>query len=347
MKQIIALCMSCFLFLISSAKQKPQNSSNIAGKIYFSDKPFANSNAGSKTSFRSSEFIYGRMELKDQTLKDAFKLPEDGKSSMKNKNDSYLRYEISITKDDYQWGYELVYIYVPGKDKNSTSFNFDVLPSAAQVTSFMALVEEFDVGFIPAPLYRHIDPSVFKDNGNYTVKITLSSESHDAWGGAEPREKWPTIEGEFDFAFDANDIATLKNNSKAVGDAVENGVNRVTKLPDYFSNSTKLSDPMLSNANISAILKRDLPARHMTLLKFAVGSYTGLLWKIEKNDLGLILRRYVTPDINVVFKFENTCYIGYVRLWQEYQGGGKYGPLIAGGGSCNSCGDKIDCNLVK
>ncbi|MEO7306523.1 MAG: hypothetical protein ABIR78_10670 [Ferruginibacter sp.] len=339
---IIILCFFGFSFFSSKAAGDPP-----AGKIYFSDKPFTTGNAGNKTSFKSSEFIYGRLELNNQTLKDAFKLPEDGKSTMKNKNDSYLRYTITITKDGYQWGYDLNYIYVLGKDKNSTSFNFDVLPNPAQVTSLMSMVEEFDVGFIPSPLYREIDPRIFNDNGNYTVKITLSSESHDGWGKAEPMEKWPVAEGEFDFAFDANDIATLKKNSKEVGDAVQNGVNRVTRLPDYFANSTKLSDPMLSNANINAILKRDLPGRHMTLLKFAVGSYTGPLWKIEKNDLGLILRRYVTPDINVVFKFENTCYIGYVRLWQEYQGGGKYGPLIAGGGSCNTCGDKIDCSLVK
>ncbi|MEO6541067.1 MAG: hypothetical protein ABIN74_08765, partial [Ferruginibacter sp.] len=286
MNKIMKLFLLGFSFLIGMVQSKAQAP---VGKMYFSDKPFTNGDAGSKTSFKSSGFIYGRLELNNQTLKDAFKLPDDGKSTMKNKNDTYLRYEISIIKDEYQWGYELVYIYVPAKDKNNTSFNFDVLPSPAQVTSFMALVDEFDVGIIPAPLYRHIDPDVFRGNGNYTVKITLSSESQDAWGRAEPREKWPTIEGAFDFAFVENDIATLQKNGKEVGEVVQNGSNRVTRLPDYFANSTKLSDPMLSNANISAILKRDLPGRSMTLLKFAVGSYTGPLWKIEKNDLGLIL----------------------------------------------------------
>lgn len=194
---------------------------------------------------------------------------------MKNNNDAYLRYTISIIKDGYQWGGELNYIYVLGKDKNSTSFNFDVLPSPAQVTSFMAMVEEFDVGFISAPLYRQIDPSVFQDNGNYTVKITLSAQTHDGWGKAEPMEKWPVVEGEFEFAFDVKDVATIKKNGNAVREAVYAGVNRVNKLPDYFSNSTKLSDPMLSNANISAVLKRDLPGRphwhkcsHPQLLNF-------------------------------------------------------------------------------
>ena len=348
-KIIITICLFGFSFLVSNAGTKPHKGF-AAGKMYFSDKPFTTSNAGSKTSFKSSEFIYGRLEIQNQTLKEAFKLPNDGETTMKNKKDTYLKYSITILKDGEAktyWGNDVNFIYVLGKDKNSTSFNFDVLPSPAQVTSLMAMVQEFDVGFIASPLYRGIQPDYFPENGNYTIRIRLYSESQDAWGRMEDMEKWPVIEGEFDFAFNINDIATIKKNGKEVGDVVENGSNRVTKLPDYFANSTKLSDPMLSNANISAILKRDLPGRSMTLLKFAVGSYTGPLWKIEKNDLGLILRRYVTPDINVVFKFENTCYIGYVRLWQEYQGGGKYGPLIAGGGSCNTCGDKIDCNLVK
>jgi hypothetical protein len=209
------------------------------------------------------------------------------------------------------------------------------------------MVEEFDVGFIPSPLYKSFRPEHFPENGKYSIRIRLYSQSHDAWGKMEDMEKWPVLEGEFDLVFDGNDITTLRKNAKAVADAVQNGVNRVTKLPDYFSNPNKTGDPMLSNANISAILKRDLPGRSMTLVKFAVGSYTGPLWKIEKNDLGLILRRYVTPDINIVFQFHSTCYIGYVRLWQEYQGGGKYGPLIAGGGSCNTCGDKIDCKPGK
>jgi hypothetical protein len=85
----------------------------------------------------------------------------------------------------------------------------------------------------------------------------------------------------------------------------------------------------------------------MTLLKFAVGDYTGSLWQVEKNDLGIILRRFVTPDINIAYKFQDDCYVGYARLWQEYIGGGKYGGLIVGDRSCNSCGSKIDCDKVK
>lgn len=44
-------------------------------KMYFSDGSFTNNHEGAKASFKSCDFIYGRMELQDnQTLLDAFKM---------------------------------------------------------------------------------------------------------------------------------------------------------------------------------------------------------------------------------------------------------------------------------
>ena len=40
-------------------------------------------------------------------------------------------------------------------------------------------------------------------------------------------------------------------------------------------------------------------------------------------------------------------FVGVIVGVLVFVGGGKYGPLIVGSRSCNSCGDKIDCSLVK
>ena len=48
---------------------KPSN----VGKIYFSNKPFGATNEGSKTSFTSGEYIYGRFETGGGTLRDILK----------------------------------------------------------------------------------------------------------------------------------------------------------------------------------------------------------------------------------------------------------------------------------
>lgn len=343
MKQlIIAFCLFCFAL---NAQSQDDNMTAIPGaKMYFSDKPFGNNHDGSKTSFKSSDFIYGRIELNNQTLLDAFKM-----SSIKTKY-YYLRFRLGSFKNGELMGSKNSWEYLLIKNEEDVKknyLNFDILPSPTAATSAMCGLEDFTSNIAGGPLYFIINQSSFPDDGEYSIKVQLFLESFDGWGKQQDPEKWPSVKDEFKFNFSSGDIQTLKKNGDAGDELVRKNTFRLSKLPDYFAKPNTLGDPMLTNANISAVLKRDLPSGNMTLLKFAVGNFTGPLWQVEKNDLGLILRRYVTPDIKIAYKFDGDCYVGYARLWQEYVGGGKYGPLIVGSRSCNSCGDKIDCNLVK
>ena len=341
-KIIITVCLCCFAI---NAKSQYQIMNPIPGaKMYFSDKPFGTNHDGSKTSFKSSDFIYGRIELNNQTLYDAFKM-----SSIKT-GYYYLRFWVCSYKNDEQLGSKNSWEYLLIKNEEDVKknyLNFDILPSPSAATSALCGLDDFTSNIAGGPLYFIINSSSFPDDGEYTIKVRMFLQSVDGWGKEQDFEKWPEVIDEFKFRFNSNDIQTLKKNGEAGDELVRKNTFRLSKLPDYFSNPNKLSDPMLSNANISSVLKRDLPSGGMTLIKFAVGNYTGALWQVEKNDLGIILRRYVTPDIKIAYKFENDCYVGYARLWQEYVGGGKYGPLIVGSRTSNSSGDKIDCNLVK
>lgn len=341
-KFILAVCLLC---LTGNANgQYPDMSPLPGAKIYFSDKPFTTGNEGSKTSFKSNEFIYGRLELDNQTLLDAFKM-----SSIKTKY-YYLRYRVYSFKNGEQQGSQNSWEYLLIKneaDVKKTYLNFDILPNPTAATSAMCGLDDFSSNIAGGPMYFIIDQSRFPEEGEYTIKVRLFLNTYDAWGKEVDVEKWPEVKDEFKFQFSANDIQALKKNGEAGDELIRRNTFRMAKLPDYFSNPNKLTDPALSNANISAILKRDLPSGGMTLLKYSVGTYTGALWQVEKNDLGIILRRYVTPDIHIAYKFQNDCYVGYARIWQEYLGGGRYGPTIVGSRSCNSCGEKIDCNLVK
>lgn len=341
-KIIIAICLLC---LGISAKSQYETMSPIAGaKMYFSDKPFTNNHEGSKTSFKSSDFIYGRIELNNQTLLEAFKM-----SSIKTKY-YYLRFWVCSYKNGEQQGSKnsWEYLLIKNEDDVKKNFlNFDILPAPTVATSAMCGLEDFSSNIAGGPLYFIINQSSFPDDGEYSIQVRLFLESFDGWGKPQDFEKWPEVKDEFKFNFNSGDIQTLKKNGEAGDELVRKNTFRLSKLPDYFSKPNTLGDPLLSNANISAVLKRDLPSGNMTLLKFAVGNYTGALWQVEKNELGIILRRFVTPDIQIAYKFQEDCYVGYARLWQEYVGGGKYGPLIVGRRSCNNCGDKIDCNLVK
>jgi hypothetical protein len=343
MKKIISTLL--FFCLAINAKSQYETMSAIPGaKMYFSDKPFTTNHEGAKTSFKSSDFIYGRIELDNQTLLDAFKM-----NSIKTKY-YYLRFWVCSYKNGEQQGSKnsWEYLLIKNEDDVKKSYlNFDILPNPSTATSALCGLEDFTSNIAGGPLYFIVNQSSFPEDGEYSIQVRLFLESFDGWGKRQDFEKWPEVKDEFKFRFNSNDIQTLKKNGEAGDELVRRNTFRLSKLPDYFSNPNKLNDPMLSNANISAVLKRDLPSGGMTLLKFAVGSYTGSLWLTEKNDLGIILRRYVNPDIKIVYRFQDDCYVGYARLWQEYVGGGKYGPLIVGARSCNTCGNKIDCSLVK
>lgn len=339
---IITFCMLCFAI---NAKSQYETMNPIAGaKMYFSDKPFSTNHDGGKTSFKSSDFIYGRIELDNQTLLEAFKL-----SSIKTKY-YYLRFWVCSYKNGEQQGSKNSWEYLLIKNEDDVKknyLNFDILPNPNTPTSALCGTEDFTSNIAGGPLYFIVNQSSFPEDGEYSIQVRLFLESYDGWGKMQDPEKWPEVKDEFKFNFNSGDIQTLKKNGEAGDELIRKNTFRLSKLPDYFSKPNTLGDPMLTNANISAVLKRDLPSGNMTLIKFVAGNYTGPLWQVEKNDLGLILRRYVTPDIKIAYKFEDDCYVGYARLWQEYVGGGKYGPLIVGSRSCNSCGDKIDCSLIK
>ena len=74
MKQFLLFGACIFFTLAMAAKEKVPVKNNVSGKIYFSNKPFGETNAGAKTSFASNEYIYGRLEVKGGTLKEVFKI---------------------------------------------------------------------------------------------------------------------------------------------------------------------------------------------------------------------------------------------------------------------------------
>ncbi len=73
MRNLIFVFMILGLISFTSYKL-PVSRDTVKGKIYFSNQPFKTSNAGSKRSFTSAEFIYGRIELEGQTVQQAFKV---------------------------------------------------------------------------------------------------------------------------------------------------------------------------------------------------------------------------------------------------------------------------------
>jgi hypothetical protein len=312
-----------------------------AAKMYFSDKPFTTGHEGNKTTFTSGNFIYGRLELNNQTLQDAFKM-----SNIKTGR-YYLRYRVSAFKNGEQkesynlWDYLLI---KEGIAKNNW-LNFDIFPEPAKATGVICGSEIFNTGLAAGPLYHIITPQHFPENGEYTIKVRLFLESYDAWDKKEELEKWPVVDGEFVFQFDAKDVQAIRKNATAANEVIANNAFLIKKLPDYFNRSAAVNDAELTPAKIVAILKRDLSDR--VVIKFSIATHNGPLWQVEADASGVIKYKYAAPDIHIAYKWNGKCYVGIARLWKDYEGSGKYGSLKVGWSTCNSCGDLIECGLIK
>lgn len=312
----------------------------LPGKILFSASPFTGSSSAGKSSFTSNEFIYGRLELSEGSIKEAFKLRE-------TTSYYFLICEVEVLKDGKPVGYHTRgnnYILLPKENLDKTWMNLDILPEPAQTTTLYSMTDDFSPAYY-VPLYTMISPDYFPSAGNYHVNIRIFSRSHDAWDRVEPKDKWPFIEEGFDFILREADIATLKKNGQATQDFMEENAFRYDKLPDVFSNPGKLTDPNATTAKVAAILKRDLPNR--AILKFVAEQYSGTLWHIATDEYSLLPKyKYFNPHIWMAYKADGKCYVGYVTLRQVYSGGGTYGPLAVAWTSTKD--DKgIDCVKVK
>jgi len=351
MKKIIPFFLVNLLLSFAARSQEQEEArKTIAGaKMYFSDQPFAASNAGSKNSFTSSDFIYGRLELDNKTLGEAFGLPKDGESNMSNGSDCSLYFEVTVFKDDEQRGRENMwpFLYVWGKEKTNTTLNFDILPEPAKAKSMNSGTENStSSGLASGQLYELITKERFPENGAYTVRVKLYQQSLDDWGVLAAADKWPMIEEDFTFNFDGKDIKKLMANGAAAGELVKENAYRLDKMPDWFYKAGKFNDPKATNAAIAAILKRDIPTK--SILKFVTSESIGPLWVVEKDNYGAIMRRTFMPTINIAYKRDGKCYVGTVRFWEPYEGYGKYGTLIVGSESSSRRSDYwLDCSLVK
>ena len=207
------LCMICF-----TAYKLPVMNDTVKGKMYFSDKPFTVNNAGSKKTFKSSEYIYGRIELDGQSVKDAFKVwdPTAGYPY------SYLLYRVFVFHNGEEMGQNPLNVcLLEQKDKNKTFLNFDILPEPSKATTVLSGIERFDAGLFAAPLYGMINGNNFKEDGEYRIVVKFYYESYDVYGSREVVEKWPKLEDDFTFMFTLKDVPMLKRNATAADMVIE------------------------------------------------------------------------------------------------------------------------------
>lgn len=333
------------ILFISSANLKVEKARThsetipVDGRIVFSNQPFT-ANAGTKTNFNSAEYIYAKVELNSQTVREAFKV--------KDNNPTYLKVKTNILQggEIIHYGNSREFILLPDESKNSNTLFIDVIAEASKASTLYSMLDDFSAGLGVNPLVN-----LFRNGrhptGDYKVRVTVYSETFNAYGSLNDEDKWPALEGEFDYKFSEDDVEKIFANDDKVTETIVANAFRYDKMPPVFSNPGKLTDPNATQAKIAAILKRDLPKRQ--ILKWVAETYDGTYWHIAKDDYGLPRYKYFNPHIWMAYKMDGKCYIGNVTLRQVYSGGGTYGPLqVAFTSASGSLPDRgIDCVKVK
>ena len=338
---ILALSSSLTILAGNGFEPSVCGRSSVSGQISFSNTPFASGAATAKKTFNSAEFIYGKLELSSGTIKEVFKIKD------KENTPAFLKCEFTILQNGevVSYGSSKDFILVKDESKDAAFINFDVMPEAAKASTVYSMLDDFSAGIGFTPMPNMIFNAHLPD-GNYKVHVKIYSETMDAYGSLQNEEKWPNIEGEFDYKFNEEDAEKILANRLLIRDNILENAFRYDKLPPVFSNPGKLTDPAATAAKILAILKRDLPERE--IIKWVAESYSGPVWSIANDDYGLPKYKYFNPHVWMAYKIKGKCYIGNVTLLQPYAGGGTYAALQVAFTSSGSVPDKgIDCIKVK
>jgi hypothetical protein len=339
----------------SNTSNAPARGVPISGaKITFSYNP---DGSNPKTSFTSSEDIYGRIDFGGRTMYDAF-----GWKAMGDRKFYYVSYFVQILPAgkqgwEHDWHNGRSYTLVTKEDAQKTYWNFDVLPDPAKSTTIAsAIADELEYYNSPDgmwPEIRDMDNArrLFPQNGTYNVDITIYGDSFDDWGKpAGDFEKFPTVSASFPFQFSGSDGQRIASGYQKAREAIEAAKNRKEMLhamPDWwYKPATGVTEAKLAPARLVPLIKGFIGQWNLTYMKHMIINFSGPLWVIEKNSLGIPEYRMVKPYIYVIYKDakDNSCQVGAVYMRESYSGSGTYGEPYLGGIRDIQY---IDCAAVK
>jgi hypothetical protein len=320
------------------------------GRIYFSDKPFGATNEGSKTSFTTGDYIYGRFETGGKTLREAFGFAPIIKENPEHKLifNLYVYGPYAYSVDGYRTEVSAVtnypFVIFTEADLDKTYWNFDVLPDPAKTTTRVADSDYFkteaeDKGSLA--LYKFLKQKA--EEKTYTVGIELVKRTTDFRGNPEPEEKWLTVEGRLPLQFKTSDFAKIK------ADQEKMEANRVARIKQGSEDSKKAaieneplpkawtlkSSPLLpglTEANLKEMFLRDHPYWvQKQIIKLYAEPANATVPTIVNNELGIPKYRYLRQSFVAFVKVvgENKCFYQRFTPAQPYSGGGTFGGFYA------------------
>jgi len=318
---------------------------------------FSNSPDGSnpKTTFTSSEYVYGHLDLGGKTIAQAFGLTNMGDAKF-----YHIDYNLQVRKpgaefNKYAWS-QFSATLITKADAQKTSWDFDVLPDPAKVSTRSAAdKDDLDNYKFVSGLYGQwydVDAarSMFPQSGTYTIDITLFGNSYDDWGKPTGKiDEFRTVSAQFAFQFNGPDGQRLFANAVKAKEVMESAKNRAEMyhtMPDWWGKAFTGAEPKLAPARLVPLIKGYIGKWDLTYMKHMVWGFTGPVWVVQKNELGIPRYRNVNTTIYVIYKEakDNSCQVGGFTLQEDYSGAGTYGePYLSGISDIKY----IDCAVVK
>jgi hypothetical protein len=299
---------------------------NDLGKVILATTPFGKTASEGQASFKSSDFIYGRIQLNSGTIKEALKIADkDDKHPF-----YYYDYDLFIYKNKKEVYHNVIWntILLRDDELNNNYLNFDILPDPKKVNTIYSATADFCCGKSTVPLYSSFSPQVFATEGVYKIEVLIrNSAMKDQWGKAITDEsKWPAFDMDFDFTFSNNDIATLKKNYEAAEEVAKEkfrtaGASAET-LPDSWAAKSGTPIAGYSASKYNQLYLKYYPGAK--IIKTFMTNDGG--WAVIK-DNDNILPRYKYSSQWVTYFVKNAkgeCYYHTCNLRQNYEGGGRY-----------------------
>jgi hypothetical protein len=278
--------------------------------------------------FKTSDFIYGRLQLKNSNVKDAFAI-----GALTDEFPYYaVHYTMKMEKDgktlfDFDKGVGETFM-LSKEQLSNNSLDFDVLPDPVKASTVLKYTDSKFIDMAKSSrIYQEINPQTFPDNGKYKITIRLYHKTYDAWQKELPKDKWVYFENSFNIEFNTADINLLKANGvaadKKINDAFLIIAASKKPLPEEWNYKT---NPITSGYSQQAIIDWALgKGKKINLLKFYASEGSG--YTTKSNEFGIPEYKYFNQGYTIFYKdlSDNKCYyIIDATIVHKYTGGGTF-----------------------
>jgi hypothetical protein len=304
--------------------------STAQGKITFSN----SINGSSKQKFKTSEYIYGKMEL-PSSLKEFF-----GTDNADNNNQypkSYLILDVVVVdEEDNELGsISKQYLKPSESELKGHSYNFDVYPEPSKASTTISMIAPFTIG-VSVPFYSLFDQSAsygrapsYTEGKAYKVKVSISrwklDQTNSYWMGT-----YSACSGEFMMEYHAADMPKITKGGKEAKDLVaQNSKKKETEdrgLPKEWNLKSASIGSGETEGELKKIFLSQEPKLTEVIKVVALPAEGGwVVYTDEKVAYKKILFRWFNQTLVFFYKREGKYYCAKGGVRQDYAGDTNYG----------------------